>query len=302
VCSYIQKNRNRINSIVTADFATLYTKLPHSLIKESVIEILRFCNNNSKKKQYAYNKFTGTCYYADQGERKKGYNYYSLREMIETLEFIIDENWLNLMGTLFLQKCGAPIGANASPMLADLTLSWLEYSYFKENPLPRGAVLFRYIDDVLSINLPNFMDISRDIYGPDLPVERTNSHNSKGDYLDLEIIIENNITMIKMFDKTRAFNFNVLKFPHPNSMIATNILSNCLNGHLIRTLRICTEINDFIEETRSIIGIMRNKEVNEIKIHKNLLRFIHSKQNDLQKYRLFNKKEIIGRIYIKLFN
>ncbi len=48
--------------------------------------------------------------------------------MIET---VIDEPFVVFTVVLFRQICGVPMGGNASPMLADLCPSFMEYEFAK---------------------------------------------------------------------------------------------------------------------------------------------------------------------------
>ena len=59
-----------------------------------------------------------------------------------------------------------PWGGNASPFIADLFLSHLEYKYMmdKNNPINLKHALSnnkRYLDDILVLNVKDFIDISK---------------------------------------------------------------------------------------------------------------------------------------------
>ena len=69
---------------------------------------------------------------------------------------------------LFLQTKGIPMGGNASPLIADLYLSLLEYQYLSKlvrnkdfNLLHKLKYNSRYIDDIITPNVENFLEIAK---------------------------------------------------------------------------------------------------------------------------------------------
>ncbi|VDN17064.1 unnamed protein product [Gongylonema pulchrum] len=61
-------------------------------------------------------------------------------------------------GYIFKLEQGVPMGSNASPDIADLTLSFMEYRFLCNNPWIH-LHLFRYIDDII-VNCANFAEIA----------------------------------------------------------------------------------------------------------------------------------------------
>lgn len=69
------------------------------------------------------------------------------------INFVIEKSYVQLGGHVFLQIAGTPMGGNASPMIADLSLGYLEFKYLqKAKPWKKEAIVFRYVDDILVIN------------------------------------------------------------------------------------------------------------------------------------------------------
>ena len=80
---------------------------------------------------------------------------------------------------------------------------------------------FRYIDDLLTLNNPNFeLEISN-IYPPHLELKRTTETDSRLSYLDLELNI---VFSTAVFDKRDGFNFHIVNFPYMDSNIPSNQL------------------------------------------------------------------------------
>ena len=73
------------------------------------------------------------------------------------LDFLIDNIFVEFGGFVFQQTIVIPMGTNCTPLLADLFL----YSYETEACTERRkeiSPVFRYIDDVLSLNNNRFSD------------------------------------------------------------------------------------------------------------------------------------------------
>ena len=99
---------------------------------------------------------------------------YSEDDIIKMHEFLVDNIFVVFAGTVFQQIVGITVGTNCAPLLADIFL----YSYeteFIQTLLSTGInqlasrfnFTYRYIDDVLSINNPEFENYLGQIY----PVE-----------------------------------------------------------------------------------------------------------------------------------
>ena len=88
---------------------------------------------------------------------------YTEEDIIKMFEFLLDNIFVVFAGKVFQQIIGIPIGTNCTPLLVDIFL----YSYeaeFIQSLLSVGRkrlvsqfnFTYRYIDDVLSMNNPDF--------------------------------------------------------------------------------------------------------------------------------------------------
>ena len=119
---------HKATSIQTFDFSTLYTSIPHDLLKSRMNNII---NNAFKHKNGA------TRYTHIKGGRNKshftsdplnGDNKYTANDICKMIEFLVDNIYVRFGGQLFRQMVGIPMGTNCAPLLADLFL----YSYENE--------------------------------------------------------------------------------------------------------------------------------------------------------------------------
>ena len=81
----------------------------------------------------------------------------------------------------------------------------------------------RYIDDIGVCNMNNnkeFMICSKDIYPESIPLTAGCIENDKDTFLDLDITIEENRFITKIYHKVDDFDFEVVSFPFRTSNIS----------------------------------------------------------------------------------
>ena len=119
---------HKATSIQTFDFSTLYTSIPHDLLKSRMNNII----NNAFKHKKGATRYT----HIKVGRNKShftsdplnGDNKYTANDICKMIEFLVDNIYIRFGGQLFRQMVGIPMGTNCAPLLADLFL----YSYENE--------------------------------------------------------------------------------------------------------------------------------------------------------------------------
>ena len=232
---------------------------------------------------------------------------FDCRDINELIDYVMTETWIEIGGCNFQQTEGIAMGANCSPLIANLTLAWMEYEYFirPENAMMlKNGYIRRYIDDVLAINISNFEEVAKQIYGDDLPIERTNTTDYECQYLDLHLILKPEFS-IKVYDKTRDFDFPVIKYAHPKSAVHSRVILGTFYSQLVRFVRICSKIEDFIANAKMAITILSLKGVPKESLVLTLSRFCESFIRNFVKYGLFDRKDISSVIIadiVSIFN
>ena len=119
---------HRATSIQTFNFSTLYTSIPHDLLKSRMNSII---NNAFKYKngaiRYTHIKLAEIKKYFTS-DALNGDNKYTANDICKMIEFLVDSIYVRFGGQLFRQTIGIPMGTNCTPLLADLFL----YSYESE--------------------------------------------------------------------------------------------------------------------------------------------------------------------------
>ena len=241
-------------SVQTYDFSTLYTSIPHNLLKSRITALI----HNSFKRRNGSNRYThikitsGKGYFIDT-INPGGDNLYTADQICRMVEFLIDNIFVKFGGCLFRQIIGIPVGTNCAPLLADLFL----YSYeseFLDNMIRGGHrklarsfnLCYRYIDDLIVFNNKKFGDYVKEIYPSQITVEKANTFDDLANYLDLTFIIEsNNRLYTKLYDKRDDFDFHIVNFPFLSSNIPSSPSYGVYISQLIRYARCCSYYDDF---------------------------------------------------------
>jgi hypothetical protein len=156
-------------------------------------------------------------YFVKKNTTKK----FSETDIINMLQFLIDNIFVIFDRLVFQQTVGIPMGTNCAPLLADLFLYSYEVNFIqgllkkKEKKLPRSFnFTFRYIYDVLSLNNSRFGDFVDRIYPIELEIKDTTYTNRSASYLDLHLKIDSEGRLrTKLYDKRDDFNFPIVNFP-----------------------------------------------------------------------------------------
>ena len=118
-----------VRTAQTFDFSTLYTSIPHDLLKSRINNLV---HNAFRKKdgsvRYTRIKVTRAKVYFAYDIHGGGDGMYTADSICKMIEFnlnLVDNVFVQFGGRLFRQMTGIPMGTNCAPLLADLFL----YSY-----------------------------------------------------------------------------------------------------------------------------------------------------------------------------
>ena len=94
---------------------------------------------------------------------------------------------------------------------------------------------YRYIDDVLSINNPDFENYLGQMYPPELEIKDTMESNTSASYLDLLISISRDGQLhTSLYEERDDFNFHITNFPFLSSNIPSSPAYGVFISQLIR--------------------------------------------------------------------
>ena len=105
-------------SLLTYDFSTLYTTLPHNLIKEKLIHLIEWTLKREGSPYLAWNERQA---FFTSGDTK-WYKLWSCQNVCAALIYLLDNIYIRFGTKLNRQIVGIPMGTNCAPLVADLFL------------------------------------------------------------------------------------------------------------------------------------------------------------------------------------
>ena len=125
---YIQSSSfSSCNSIKTFDFSVLYTAIPHSKLKDRIRELVQLWSIEKNGQC--------RCKYLVLGRDK------SETDIINILEFLIDNTIVMFGGRVLKQAVGIPMSTHCAPLLANLFLYLHEAGDSQEKPKEASLIL-----------------------------------------------------------------------------------------------------------------------------------------------------------------
>ena len=234
-------------SLFTNDFSTLYTTLPHNLIKEKLLDLIERTFYKKEGKLYlACNDRKGVFTSADH---YTGYHLWSCQNVCDALLFLLDNVYIRLGTKLYRQIVGNPMGNNCAPLVADLFLFCYERDFMKDLSNDNQADIIkafnstsRYLDDLLNIDNPYFEGMVNQIYPPELQLNKANTSDTEAPFLDLHPSISNSFVSSKIYDKRD--DFDIVNFPFLDGDVPHRPSYGVYISQPIRFARVCSHVDD----------------------------------------------------------
>lgn len=241
---------SKASSVSTYDFERLYTNIPLDLLYQRMRQLLMECSKYQKAKRLILNKHNGRWSANNSG--------LSIPELLHHLKFVLDNTYVKVGDHIYKQVIGIPMGTNCAPYLANLFLYTYEKQYITENLAHINKThynaTFRYIDDLLVCNNPNFDAIKYDIYPSQfLNLKQTDVvSDSKVHYMDLTIETCSGRFITSTFDKRDDFGFEIINYPFLEGNYPEIPLHGVFTSQLSRFRNNASSISDFEKWTKRL--------------------------------------------------
>jgi len=200
VLNKLQNKGYLASTLSTYDFSTLYTTLPHDLIKDKLTQLLKKNFQREKRSYLACN--AELAFFTD--EQVKHYTMWTCSEVCDALTFLLDNIFVRYGNAIYRQVIGIPMGTNCAPLVADLFLYCYERDFMLGlNPDSQADVIHafndtsRYLDDIFNIDNPYFDKMRTSIYPKELQLNKANNSDISAAFLDLDLSINNGIVSSK---------------------------------------------------------------------------------------------------------
>ena len=262
-------------SISCFDFSTLYTNIPHDKLLERLNDLIDFAFKGGNYNNICFN-YNGTAYWGRKA-KKKCFTKHSLKQ---ALNHLISNCYFSVGNIVMRQKIGIPMGIDPAPFWANLFLYTYEHEYIKKL-IKEDRVkakhfhsTFRFIDDLCSLNDGGmFGRVFKDIYPDELELKEEHAGYS-GTFLHLDIRVEENQFVYKLYDKRDAFPFSIVRMPYLSSNIPKKIFYSALIGEFLRIARATLYLSDFKPKAKDLVTRMLNQGGDRKYIERYLLKIV----------------------------
>lgn len=252
-----KKSAKRISCF---DFSTLYTNIPHDKLLERLNGLVDFAFKGGNRNNICFN-YNGTAYWGRKA-KKKCFTKHSLKQ---ALNHLISNCYFSVGNIVMRQKIGIPMGIDPAPFWANLFLYTYEHEYIKKL-IKEDRVkakhfhsTFRFIDDLCSLNDGGmFGRVFKDIYPDELEL-KVEHEGYSGTFLHLDIRVEENQFVHKLYDKRDAFPFSIVRMPYLSSNIPKKIFYSALVGEFLRIARATLYLSDFEPKAKDLVTRMLNQ-------------------------------------------
>ena len=139
--------------------------------------------------------------------------------MYEALIYLLDNIYIRFSTKLYRQIVGIPMGTNCASLVAVLFSFCYERDFLTSLSDVKQAEIIeafkstsRYLDNLLNFDNPYFKGMVNRIYLPELQLNKTNTSDTEGPFLDLHSSISNGSVSSKLYYKRDDFDFDIVNF------------------------------------------------------------------------------------------
>ena len=258
------------------DFSTIYTTLPHNLIKEKLTNLIEWTFKREGPLYIAHKERQA---FFTSGDTKR-YKLWSCQNVCEALIYLLDNIYIRFGTKLYRQILGIPMGTNCAPLVADLFLFCYERDFMTSLSEVKQAEIIEafkstciYLDDLLNINNPYFEGMVNHIYPPELQLNKANTSDTKAPFLDLHLSISNRFVSSKIYDKRDDFAFDIVNFPFLDGDTPHSTSYGVYSSQLIRFAGVFSHAADFNARNKSLTAKLLQQGYRYHKLRKTFSKF-----------------------------
>lgn len=279
-----------VETLNSYDFSTLYTTLPHYLIKQKFSDLIKWFFDKSDGKYICCNKEKS--FFSNEKDKYKRYTYWTCEEMIDSLNFLLDNIYIRFGEKTYRQVVGIPMGTNCAPLIADLFLYCYESQFMAKlhknssnsDLIDKFNNTYRYLDDIFALNNSDFYLHISDIYPKELTLNKANEDTSNCPFLDLNISILQGKIKTKIYDKRDDFSFPIVNFPFLDGDVPLAPSYGVYISQLVRFARVCSDVSNFNERNLCITEKLLSQGFRYHKLVKTFSKFYRKYKDLLLKF------------------
>ena len=275
------------SSLSTYDFSTLYTTLPHNLIKDKLVDLIERTFQREGSLYIACND--RNAFFSSDAVRN--YNLWSCQKVCEALTFLLDNIYIRFGSKLYRQIVGIPMGTNCAPLVADLFLFCYERDFMlslsednQSGVIEAFNSTSRYLDDLLNIDNNFFDSLVNRIYPSELQLNKANMSDAEASFLDLHLSISDGFVKTKIYDKRDDFDFDIVNFPFLDGDVPRSTSYGVYISQLIRFARVSSHVDDFNNRNKVLTAKLLRQGYRYHKLRKAFSKFYRRHFDIVSKY------------------
>ena len=142
----------------------------------------------------------------------------------------------------------------------------------------------RYLDDIFTIDNPEFAEHIPDIYPRELQLNKANTSDKETSFLDLNIKVVGSNIHTSVYDKRDDFGFPIVNFPWLSGDVPRLPSYGIYISQLVRFARCCTSVFDFHSKNLQITSKLLTQGYRYHKLRKTFGKFFRSYSELLSKF------------------
>ena len=131
----------------------------------------------------------------------------------------------------------------------------------------------RYLNDFLNIDYPYLEGMVKQMYPPELQLNKANNTDTEAPFLDLHRSIANGFVSSKLFDKRDDFDFDTVSFPFSDGDVPRRASYGVYISQLIRFARVCNHVADFNAQNKCLTAKLLQHGYRYHKLRKTFSKF-----------------------------
>ena len=150
----------------------------------------------------------------------------------------------------------------------------------------------RYLDDIFTIDNPEFEKYIPDIYPAELQLNKANTSEKETSFLDLNIKVIGSDIHTSVYDKRDDFGFPIVNFPWLSGDVPRLPSYGIYISQLVRFARCCTSVLDFHSKNLQITSKLLTQVIDITSFEKHLESSLDRTPNFCQNLVIFRSKNM----------
>ena len=224
------------------------------------------------------------------------------RSYVKAFTFLMENIYVQFDGMVYQQIVGIPMGTNCAPLIADLFLYCYERDFMSDLQKSKRFDLIdmfndtsRYLDDIFTIDNPEFEKHIPDIYPAELQLNKANTSDKETSFLDLNIKVIGSDIHTSVYDKRDDFGFPIVNFPWLSGDVPRLPSYGIYISQLVRFARCCTSVLDFHSKNLQNTSKLLTQGYRYHKLRKTFGKFFRSYSELLSKFGDISFQEYLSK-------